>query len=137
MSRTVCSADTSAIVSRMPGPNPTLLRQRDSEKRSVLRNHYLFSKLSPKHIDSLASCIVGKTTKRNSTIFAKGDPGSSLFAICKGAVKITVPSVDGHDAVFNLIGKGDIFEYIPTATLDRLAVMSGKRHFGNDFTGER
>jgi CRP/FNR family cyclic AMP-dependent transcriptional regulator len=109
MSRTVCSADTSAIVSRMPGPNPTLLRQRDSEKRSVLRNHYLFSKLSPKHIDSLASCIVGKTTKRNSTIFAKGDPGSSLFAICKGAVKITVPSVDGHDAVFNLIGKGDIF----------------------------
>jgi CRP/FNR family cyclic AMP-dependent transcriptional regulator len=109
MSRTVCSADTSAIVSRMPGPSATLLRQRDSEKRSVLRNHYLFSKLSPKHIDSLASCTVGKTTRRNSTIFAKGDPGSSLFAICKGAVKITAPSVDGHDAVFNLIGKGDIF----------------------------
>jgi CRP/FNR family transcriptional regulator, cyclic AMP receptor protein len=93
----------------MPAPNETLLRRRDTEKRSVLRNHYLFGKLSQKHIDRLASCIVGKSVARTATICAKGDPGSSLFAICKGAVKITVPSVDGHDAVLNLIGKGDIF----------------------------
>ena len=106
---TVGSADTSAIVSPMTGPGQALPRQRDAEKRSVLRNHYLFGKLNPKHIDRLASCIVGKTAKRASTIFAKGDPGTSLFAICRGAVKITVPSIDGHDAVFNLIGKGDIF----------------------------
>jgi CRP/FNR family transcriptional regulator, cyclic AMP receptor protein len=109
MSPIVCPDKTSAIVSRMPGPSPTLLRQRDSEKRSVLRNHYLFSKLSPKHIDSLAACIVGRNIKRNATIFAKGDPGSSLFAVCNGAVRITIPSVDGHDAVLNVIGKGDIF----------------------------
>jgi CRP/FNR family cyclic AMP-dependent transcriptional regulator len=106
---TVGSTDTSSIVSPMTGPSQTLPRQRDAEKRSVLRNHYLFGKLNPKHIDRLASCIVGKTAKRASTIFAKGDPGTSLFAICRGAVKITVPSIDGHDAVFNLIGKGDIF----------------------------
>jgi len=93
----------------MPSPNETLLRQRDAEKRSVLQNHYLFGKLGPRHIDRLVSCIVGKSVTRAATIFTKGDPGSSLFAICKGAVKITVPSVDGHDAVFNLIGKGDIF----------------------------
>jgi CRP/FNR family cyclic AMP-dependent transcriptional regulator len=93
----------------MPGPSETPLRQRDAEKRSVLRNHYLFGKLGPKHIDRLASCIVGKSVTRATAIFAKGDPGSSLFAISKGAVKITAPSVDGHDAMFNLIGKGDIF----------------------------
>ena len=46
---------------------------------------------------------------RATSIFAKGDPGSSLFAICRGTVKISIPSVDGHDAVFNLMGKGDIF----------------------------
>jgi CRP-like cAMP-binding protein len=93
----------------MLSPNETLRRRRDAEKRSVLQNHYLFGKLSPKHIDRLAACIVGKSVRRATTIFAKGDPGSSLFAICKGAVKATVPSVDGHDAVFNLFGKGDIF----------------------------
>src|SRR5579871_2697333 len=117
MSQTVCSAHSSAIGLRMPASSPPP-RQRDAEKRGVLRNHYLFCKLSPRHIDSLASCMVSKAVRRNSTIFAKGDPGSSLFAICKGAVKITVPSVDGHDAVFNLIGKGDIFGEI--ALLDGL-----------------
>jgi CRP/FNR family cyclic AMP-dependent transcriptional regulator len=109
MRSTVCSASTSAIVRRMPGPHETLPRQRDAEKRSVLQNHYLFAKLTAKHIDRLAACIIGKTVAKNTTIFAKGDPGSSLFAVCNGAIKITVPSVDGHDAVFNLIGKGDIF----------------------------
>jgi CRP/FNR family cyclic AMP-dependent transcriptional regulator len=107
--RTIGSAATSAIVLCMPGPSQTPSRQRDAEKRGILQNHYLFGKLSPKYIDRLASCIVGKAVARATTIFAKDDPGSSLFAICKGAVKITVPSIDGHSAVLNLIGKGDIF----------------------------
>jgi CRP-like cAMP-binding protein len=53
--------------------------------------------------------MVGKSVPRVATIFAKGDLGSSLFAICKGTVKVTVPSVEGHDAVFNFIGEGAIF----------------------------
>src|SRR5215470_586342 len=92
-----------------PPPVVGLPHVRDADKRAVLQNHYLFGKLSPTHIDRLANCIVGKSVPRATTICAKGDPGSSLFAIYQGAVRITVPSVDGHDAVFNLIGKGDIF----------------------------
>jgi CRP-like cAMP-binding protein len=82
---------------------------RDADRRELLQNTYLFSKLSAKHIDRLAACIVGKSVPRATSIFVKGDPGSSLFAICQGTVKISVPSVDGHDAVFNVMGKGDIF----------------------------
>lgn len=93
----------------MPGSKDNPPPFREADKRAVLQNHYLFGKLSPKHIDRLAACIVGKSVPRATSICAKGDPGSSLFAICQGAVKITVPSVDGHVAVFNLIGKGDIF----------------------------
>jgi CRP/FNR family transcriptional regulator, cyclic AMP receptor protein len=98
----------SATMTCMGSPNETV-PQREAEKRSVLRNHYLFGKLGLKHINRLASCIVEKSVKRGSIIFGKDDPGSSLFAIRKGTVKITVPSVDGHDAVFNLVTKGDIF----------------------------
>jgi CRP/FNR family transcriptional regulator, cyclic AMP receptor protein len=87
----------------------SLIRQRPVEKGSVLKKHFLFGKLNSKHIDRLSSCIVVKFITRGITIFAKGDPGSSLFAICKGAVRITAPSVDGHEAMFNLIGQGDIF----------------------------
>src|SRR5215468_4450873 len=93
----------------MRGPNETVLRQREAEKRGVLQSHYLFGKLNPKHIERLASCIVEKSVGRGSIIFAKDDPGSSLFAIRKGMVKMTVPSVDGHDAEFNRMTKGDIF----------------------------
>ncbi len=86
---------------------PTLFR--DADKRTLLQTHYLFSKLSPKQIDRLAACIVGKSVARGTSICAKGDPGSSLFVVCQGTVKISVPSADGHDAVLNLIGKGDVF----------------------------
>ena len=103
------SATISAIVWRMPGAKDISPTVRDADKRAMLQNHYLFSKLSAKHIDRLAACIVGKSVPRATNIFAKGDPGSSLFAISKGSVKITRSSVDGHDAIFNLIGEGAIF----------------------------
>jgi CRP/FNR family transcriptional regulator, cyclic AMP receptor protein len=91
----------------MPKDNPPHFR--DADRRELLQNNYLFSKLSPKHIDRLAACVVGKSVARATSICAKGDPGSCLFAICRGTVKILAPSVDGHDAVLNVIGKGDIF----------------------------
>ena len=93
----------------MPVAKGILSPCRDTDKRAMLHNYDLFSKLSPKQIDRLAACIVTKSVPHGTNIFAKGDPGSSLFAICQGIVKITVPSVDGHDAVFNVMGKGDIF----------------------------
>jgi CRP/FNR family transcriptional regulator, cyclic AMP receptor protein len=93
----------------MSGPKDIPPHFRDADKRAMLQNHYLFSKLSLKHIDRLAACIVGKSVPRATSIFRKGDPGSSLFGIYQGAVQISVPSVDGHDAEINRIGKGEIF----------------------------
>lgn len=47
--------------------------------------------------------------KRGATIFAKGEPGQSMFAVCSGTVKISVPSLEGKDAVFNFINEGGLF----------------------------
>lgn len=90
--------------------------QRSDQRRAILRAHPLFSKLSDGQIDRLCSCIVSKTVERRTTIFSKGDPGSGLFAIHSGTVKISAPSTTGHDAVFNLLGSGDLFGEI--AVLD-------------------
>jgi CRP-like cAMP-binding protein len=79
------------------------------DKCAVLRHHCLLGKLAPQHIDRLVTSIITKSVKRGTGIFAKGDPGSSLFAIGAGTVKISVPSVEGKDAVFNVLGTGDIF----------------------------
>jgi CRP/FNR family cyclic AMP-dependent transcriptional regulator len=82
---------------------------RGADKRAILRDHYLFAKLTPQQIDRLSACVVTKSVKRGTNIFAKGDPGTSLFAIGAGTVKISAPSVEGKDAVFNVLGKGAIF----------------------------
>ena len=81
---------------------------RGADKRAILRDHYLFGKLTPQHIDRLSTCIVTKAVKRGTNIFAKGDPGTSLCAIGAGTVRISVPSVEGKDAVLDVLGKGSI-----------------------------
>jgi CRP-like cAMP-binding protein len=92
-------------INTMPVPS----EPRGADKRTMLRSHGLFGKLTPQHIDRLSSCIVTKTAKRGTNIFAKGGLGSRLWAIREGTVKISAPLVDGKDAVFDMLGKGDIF----------------------------
>jgi CRP/FNR family transcriptional regulator, cyclic AMP receptor protein len=90
--------------SRQSGPKP-----RAFDKRSLLLAHPLFGRLGPELVDRLSSYAMTKSAKRGATIFAKGDPGTSLFAVCTGSVKITAPSAEGKDTVFNLLKEGDIF----------------------------
>jgi signal transduction histidine kinase/CheY-like chemotaxis protein len=95
---------------------PVMIDQEDAcgpkrrvDIRSVLREHFLFGRLAPHHIDRLSSCISSKSVGRGTSIFSKGDAGSFLFAIREGTVKISVRSVDGRDAELNLLGSGAIF----------------------------
>jgi CRP-like cAMP-binding protein len=53
--------------------------------------------------------MVTKSVRKGSSIFAKGDAGSCLFAVGRGIVKISIPSVQGHSPVFNLVRAGEIF----------------------------
>lgn len=79
------------------------------DKRAILQNHPLFGALGSGVIDQLSAHAATKRIKRGTTIFSKGDQGTCLYAVCTGQVKITVPSGEGKDAVFNLIGPGQIF----------------------------
>ena len=85
---------------------------------SILRNHPIFCDLEPEALDQLCRYAKHTTLKRGATIFSKGDPGNSLFAVISGTVKMSVSSADGRSAIFNLIGAGEIFGEI--ALLDGL-----------------
>ncbi|MBR1190443.1 Crp/Fnr family transcriptional regulator [Bradyrhizobium sp. AUGA SZCCT0160] len=80
-----------------------------SSKLSVLRKHPYFVDLEPEAFDQLCRYAKHVTLKRGATIFAKGDPGNSLFAVISGTVKISISSPDGRNAILNLIGAGEIF----------------------------
>jgi CRP/FNR family transcriptional regulator, cyclic AMP receptor protein len=80
-----------------------------AEKLAMLRGHPLFGAIAPELLERLSSYATTRAVRRGDDIFAKGDPGNSLYAVCAGTVKISVPSADGKDAVFNLVGEGEIF----------------------------
>src|ERR1700674_4702559 len=71
-----------------------------SDKLALLRRHPLFGAIAPELLERLSSYATTRAVHRGDTIFAKGDPGNSLYAVCAGTVKIRVPSADGKDAVF-------------------------------------
>jgi len=80
-----------------------------SSKLSVLRKHPIFSDLAPDAFDQLCRYAQPTSLKRGATLFAKGDPGHSLYAVISGTVKISVSSPDGRNAILNLIGAGEVF----------------------------
>ena len=89
-----------------------------SSKLSVLRKHPIFCDLEPEALDQLCRYAKHITLKRGASIFCKGDPGNSMFAVISGTVKISVSSPDGRNPILNLIGPGEIF--------GEIAVLSGE-----------
>jgi CRP-like cAMP-binding protein len=83
--------------------------QTSSHKVTKLREHALFSGLGPQVIERLSGCATIRKIKSGTTIFSKDDPGTGLFAVISGIVKIRVPSPDGREAVLNLVEEGEIF----------------------------
>jgi CRP/FNR family cyclic AMP-dependent transcriptional regulator len=80
-----------------------------TDKRSILRDHYLFARLTPPQIDRLSACIVTRSVKSGTVICGMGDPAACLFAIGTGTVEIAAPSVDGKGEALNVLGSGSIF----------------------------
>jgi CRP/FNR family transcriptional regulator, cyclic AMP receptor protein len=93
-------------------------RRWSSSKLSVFRKHPIFSDLGPDAFDQLCRYAKHTSLKRGTTIFSKGDPGNSLFAITSGTVKISISSSEGRNAILNLIGAGEL--------LGEVAVLAGK-----------
>ena len=79
------------------------------DRRAILATHPFFQGLTPAVIDQLAAHAITRTVGAGTSIYAKGDPGNSLFAVVSGNVRVSVPSLDGKDTIFNLLGEGDVF----------------------------
>jgi CRP/FNR family transcriptional regulator, cyclic AMP receptor protein len=80
-----------------------------SSKLAVLRKHPIFSDLEPEALDQLCRYAKHATLKRGATLFSKGDPGNSLYAVISGSVKMSISSPDGRNAILNIVGPGEIF----------------------------
>jgi CRP-like cAMP-binding protein len=103
----------------VPDDKTAAARGSSGNKLTVLRKHPIFSDLDSESFDQLCRYAKHSTLKRGETIFSKGDPGTSLIAVIRGTVKISISSAEGRSAILNLIGPGEIFGEV--ALLDGLA----------------
>ena len=93
----------------MPQESVGDARRVSNNKLSVLRQHPIFRDLEPEALDQLCRYAKHTVLKRGATLFAKDDPGNSLYCVISGTVKISVSSPDGRNAILNMVGPGELF----------------------------
>lgn len=69
----------------------------------------LLAPLPSEDRETIATSFVRRSYGRAETIFRTSDPGTHLYLIESGRVKITRVSPDGREALVAIIGQGEIF----------------------------
>ncbi|HEX5211503.1 MAG TPA: Crp/Fnr family transcriptional regulator [Pseudolabrys sp.] len=106
-------------------------RLKPLDKESLLRSHPFFKALDNQIVDRLAPRALTRQVKKGTLLFRKGDAGTNLYAVSAGAVRVSAPSDEGKDTVFNLIVPGEIFGEIAfldggPRTADAVMIESGE-----------
>jgi CRP-like cAMP-binding protein len=109
----------------------TQYRPTPLDKGSVLRSHPFFKGLDERIVQRLIPHALTRKIKKGTLLFRKGDIGTNMYAVCVGAVRVSAPSHQGRDAVFNLIVPGEIFGEIAfldggPRSADALMIESGE-----------
>ncbi|TMC68550.1 MAG: Crp/Fnr family transcriptional regulator [Chloroflexi bacterium] len=74
-----------------------------------LRRLPLFSRLPEGELAELADRVRTKTFRRGEMIFRKDDPGTHLYMVLEGGVKIALPGEFGQEALVAIMRPGEFF----------------------------
>jgi CRP/FNR family transcriptional regulator, cyclic AMP receptor protein len=74
-----------------------------------LRHTALFAAVPADRLAELAQLVQRRRYPRGAIIFHKGDPGTGLYLLTTGQVKIVLPSETGEEAVLGVLQAGDAF----------------------------
>lgn len=77
--------------------------------RTFLRNILLFSELPDPDMDELLEIIVEKQYRKDEVIFHVDDPGSAIFILKSGLVKISICDGNGREDILKIIYPPDCF----------------------------
>jgi CRP/FNR family cyclic AMP-dependent transcriptional regulator len=74
-----------------------------------LRSHPAFCHLPAQALEQVRSHGIRRRVQRGTLIYRKGDHGSNLMAVLDGSVRISLPTIDGHEVVLHQILRGEFF----------------------------
>ncbi|HYM70817.1 MAG TPA: Crp/Fnr family transcriptional regulator [bacterium] len=86
--------------------------------RDLLAQVPLLAQLPPKALDDVAALVRRHRYAPGDVIFHQGDPGTALYIVEDGEVKIVLGSSDGKEVILRLLGRGDF--------LGELALLDGE-----------
>jgi len=86
------------------------------DRRELLSRISIFAELSPREIDLLLEVTATKRLKEREVLFRKGDPGSQLYGVLKGRLRVSTAGAEGREVIFAYHGPGEVFGEI--AVLD-------------------
>jgi len=78
-------------------------------EESLLAEVPLFQALDPAERATLAASMQLREFPAGAHIFRRGDPGSALYVISRGAVEITFDMTTGKQVLLAQLGRGDFF----------------------------
>lgn len=77
--------------------------------RELLVATPMFQGMPDSQLDALARQAKVRKLGPREVLFAKGDPGESMYLVVSGRVRVGVVSVDGREVTYALIGPGQMF----------------------------
>jgi CRP/FNR family transcriptional regulator, cyclic AMP receptor protein len=86
-----------------------VVEERRMDKPAFLRRVPLFAMLEPKHLTGLADITHHQRFRKGQIIFYRGDPGSAMYLLLSGSVKMILPSDGGAEVIVSLLRPGDHF----------------------------
>ncbi len=87
-------------------------------KHDALLASPFFQHMSAEELDEIIGFATERRISKGTTIFTKGDPGTSMMAVMAGRVRVSSISADGREVTLNVIGAGEIF--------GEIALLDGK-----------
>jgi CRP/FNR family transcriptional regulator, cyclic AMP receptor protein len=89
-----------------------------SMKREALLTSPFFRHMRADELDEIIGFATERRCARGTTVFSKGDPGTSMMAVLAGRIRVSNVSSEGKEVTLNVVGPGEIF--------GEIALLDGK-----------
>ena len=77
-------------------------------RRDLLAKVPVLADLAPRELEALAQVAHTKRLAAREVLFHKGDPGSQVYVVVRGRLRIYAQSADGTDVVFGIMDPGEV-----------------------------
>src|ERR1700739_20383 len=101
---------------------------KQAEFAVILKMNPMFADLGADELQRISNLCHTQHMNSGEVLFQKGDPGTALFGVRRGQIRIETGATDGSRLTLNFMGPGDLF--------GEVAVLDGQSRTADATAGE-